>query len=585
MPFEYTPYRSPFTGAIADLIGRQGDIAAQQALNEAKARTQAVSGVAQSLGNLAQYRADAPKREMERMRIAEARQQMADAQEARAGKQSLATLLSPDYVEGFQPQGPTQVDASGEAGILPKSPSLVKNIGGVKQLDPDAIQAAMGQLGHGAWFLENRNAIDNLNKSMLDRHVLGQKAIQNAADLYKRAARQSEDTLDDRFKVQAAQTLVDALDNIVPGDQLEAIQKALGVGDTRMIDQFADQYATPDKVELLKIGPGDVIMPVNQYGQPVADAIQGAPAPANVPSPSLKDMPNSYMVSGFSKPIPLTRDDKGQMYFGVTPLTPEQMSSVTPYQRPERPAAPSGQGATTTRMSDDAIEMLAVQLAAGLGNARSELTGLSEDARIRVRNAQADLNRKLERSPAAAVAIAAAAKGDAKSLESLKKQQANTSMAFDRLKPQGELVLANIGKLDRKDWTLVNKAIDYFNKNGKQNPDVSALVNAIATYTSEYAKIVEGSAGSVAATTVRAQKKAEEMLPVAGSPAAIKKLIEQMEQEAAFTVDAQAKAIRVSQDRIEQAFSAPPNTGQAQTPPPGARILKLNPATGKLEPQ
>lgn len=278
MPFEYTPYRSPFTGAIADLIGRQGDIAAQRALNEAKARTQAVSGVAQSLGNLAQYRADAPKREMERMRIAEARQQMADAQEARAGKQSLATLLSPDYVEGFQPQGPTQVDASGEAGILPKSPSLVKNIGGVKQLDPDAIQAAMGQLGHGAWFLENRNAIDNLNKSMLDRHVLGQKAIQNAADLYKRAARQSEDTIDNRFKVQAAQTLVDALDNIVPGDQLEAIQKALGVGDTRMIDQFADQYATPDKVELLKTGPGDVITPVNQYGQQVAPAIQGPPA-------------------------------------------------------------------------------------------------------------------------------------------------------------------------------------------------------------------------------------------------------------------------------------------------------------------
>lgn len=279
MPFEYTPYRSPFTGAIADLIGRQGDIAAQQALNEAKARTQAVSGVAQSLGNLAQYRADAPKREMERLRIAEARQQMADAQEARAGKQSLATLLSPDYVEGFQPQGPTPVDASGEAGILPKSRSLVKDIGGVKQLDPDAIQAAMGQLGHGAWFLENRNTIDNLNKSMLDRHVLGQKAIQGAADLYKKAVRRSADTLDDRFKVQAAQTLADALDNIIPGDQLEAIQKALGVGDTRMIDQFADQYATPDEIKWVKTGPGEVNTPLNQYGQQVAPAIQGPERP------------------------------------------------------------------------------------------------------------------------------------------------------------------------------------------------------------------------------------------------------------------------------------------------------------------
>lgn len=323
MPFEYTPYRSPFTGAIADLIGRQGDIAAQQALNEAKARTQAVSGVAQSLGNLAQYQADAPKRRLEQAMLAEKQQQLADAQEARAGKQSLATLLSPDYVQGFQPQGPTPVDASGEAGILPKSRSLVKDIGGVKQLDPDAIQAAMGQLGHGAWFLENRNTIDNLNKSMLDRYVLGQKAIQNAADLYKKAARRSQDTLDDRFKVQAAQALVDALDNIIPGDQLEAIQKALGVGDTRMIDQFADQYA-PDKVELVKTGPNEVITPLNQYGEQVGAPIKGAPVQPPfqmvqaiaLGTPPEKRTPEQIMLAAaWQKEHPGTKLTPAQLYF------------------------------------------------------------------------------------------------------------------------------------------------------------------------------------------------------------------------------------------------------------------------------
>jgi len=327
MAFEYTPYRSPFVGAIADLIGQRGDIAAQQALNEAKVRSQAVSSVAQSLGNLAQYQADAPKRRLEQAMLAEKQQQLADAQAARAGKQSLATLLSPDYAEGFQPQGPTPVDASGEAGILPKSPSLVKNIGGVKQLDPDAIQAAMGQLGHGAWFLENRNTIDSLNKSMLDRHVLGQKAIQNAADLYVRAARQSETTLDDRFKTQAAQTLVDALDNIIPSDQLEAIQKALVVGDTRMVDQFARQYATPDKIEMVKTGPGEVVTPVNQFAEQVGPAIKGAPVQPPQPpfqmvqaialgTPPEQRTPEQVMLAAaWQKEHPGTKLTPEQLYF------------------------------------------------------------------------------------------------------------------------------------------------------------------------------------------------------------------------------------------------------------------------------
>ena len=335
MAFEYTPYRSPFVGAIADLIGQRGDIAAQQALNEAKVRSQAVSSVAQSLGNLAQYQADAPKRRLEQAMLAEKQQQLADAQAARAGKQSLATLLSPDYAEGFQPQGPTPVDASGEAGILPKSPSLVKNIGGVKQFDVDAIQAAMGQLGHGAWFLENRNAIDSLNKSMLDRHVLGKQLGREAADLYLKAARKSDsiaqatekDTMGASFKVQAAHTLVDALDDLIPSEQREAIQKALVVGDTRMADELAQKYATPDKIEMVKTGPGDVVTPVNQFAEQVGPAIKGAPVQPPQPpfqmvqaialgTPPEQRTPEQVMLAAaWQKEHPGTKLTPEQLYF------------------------------------------------------------------------------------------------------------------------------------------------------------------------------------------------------------------------------------------------------------------------------
>lgn len=313
MPFEYTPYRSPFTGAIADLIGRQGDIAAQQALNEAKARTQAVSGVAQSLGNLAQYQADAPKRELERMRIAAARQDMLDAQESKSAARSLSQLMSPDYAQGFQPEGPSLTD---ETGVLPKGPSLVQNIGGVKQLNPDAIASEMARLGHGAWFLEHRNKIDELNKSMVERHVLGQTAVRSASDLYTQADRKASETGDDKLRVQSAYALFEALKGtgIIPSEDESLIEKALGVGDVRPIARYAQQYATPEKVERVSVGPGTTSIGVSSR---TGLAIPGTEISGPKPQETTAQY-NARVDAAFGTPEDQRTAEQQQLVDGVT---------------------------------------------------------------------------------------------------------------------------------------------------------------------------------------------------------------------------------------------------------------------------
>lgn len=558
MPFEYTPYRSPFTGAIADLIGRQGDIAAQQALNEAKARTQTVSGVAQSLGNLAQYRADAPKREMERMRIAEARQQMADAQEARMAGRSLSAMMFDPNKGRFQPEGPSLDTPDG---VLPEQEGFTTTTAdGVELFDKAKVGQRMAELGHGAWMLEHGGKIDELNKSLLETDARDKQTIRDAVLMWA--------GLPKELQQPGAPHIFKLISKRLSPEQAAVVQQQIDAGDMDGLMQIATPYLP--KPETREAGGRIWQRQVDGSWVPVA---------GEAPALSLTEQLNvAKTPEERQRVLDLMRQQADATRAPAPPLTLEQQLAVakTPEEKQrvlnlmrERANAvniPTPTATSSTRMSDDAVNMLAVQLAANIGSARSELTGLPEDVRVRVRNAQAELNKKLERSPAAAVAIAAAAKGDAEALKLLKKQQAGTSVAFDRLKPQGKLVLENIGRLNRSDWTAVNSAIDYLNKHGKQDPNVSALANSIATYTSEYAKIVEGSAASVAATTVRAQKKAEEMLPVAGSPAAIRKLIEQMEQEAAFTIDAQAKAIQAGQDRIEQMFSATPNVGQTQTP-------------------
>lgn len=309
MPFEYTPYRSPYAGAIADLIGRQGDLAAERALADAKARTATVGAITNSLANIAQYRADAPKRELQQMQLAEARQRMADAAEARTAGSTLGQLVSnPEYRDGFQPQGATP-----EGDLLPKGPSLVADMGnGLKLLDKNAIAQQMAQAGHGDWFLKNSNLIDDLNKSKQDINAMKQAHIQKMVQAY----------LTSPVKLETAQALVDAFGDVLPQDKLENLQKQIGVGDLRGLEAEMIPYLPQPKQLVGKVG--DVVATQDPFTQKWTTEQIGGPVPSKIDA-----RPGMYNVPGYDKPIVLNQDQFGNFYIGKTPLTQAQIEGMS----------------------------------------------------------------------------------------------------------------------------------------------------------------------------------------------------------------------------------------------------------------
>lgn len=220
MPFEYTPYRSPYAGAIADLIGRQGDIAAERALADAKARTATVGAITNSLANIAQYRADAPKRELQQMQLAEARQKMADAAEARTAGNTFASMITDPNKGQFQPEGP---DLTTPTGVVPAQDSFTTSVDGVELFDKAKVAQRMAQMGHGAWMMEHGDKVDELNKSLLEMDAFEKKSLQNAAMTWA--------ALPDELQLTGASQILKVMGKRLSPEQVSVLQQQIDKGD------------------------------------------------------------------------------------------------------------------------------------------------------------------------------------------------------------------------------------------------------------------------------------------------------------------------------------------------------------------
>lgn len=220
MAFEYTPYRSPYAGAIAGLISKQGDIAAERAMQQAKIRSAMASNIASSLGQLAQYQADAPKRRLEEMRLAEAQQSMADAAENRQAGTTLAQLLTDPERGNFQPQGP---DLSSPTGVLPEQDGFTTTVDGVELFDKNKVAQRMAAAGHGRWMLDHGSKIDDLNKSLLETAAIENKSLQQAAMTWA--------ALPDELQVPGAAALLKPMQKRLSPEQVSVLQRQIENGD------------------------------------------------------------------------------------------------------------------------------------------------------------------------------------------------------------------------------------------------------------------------------------------------------------------------------------------------------------------
>ncbi len=80
-------------------------------------------------------------------------------------------------------------------------------------------------------------------------------------------------------------------------------------------------------------------------------------------------------------------------------------------------------------------------------------------------------------------------------------------------------------------WLLAGK------KEIAGDTDTALLYNAIQTFSTEYAKIMEGSTGSVAGSSQSARKASADLIKATMSPATLPKVIDLLKQEMRLTMN------------------------------------------------
>lgn len=243
---------------------------------------------------------------------------------------------------------------------------------------------------------------------------------------------------------------------------------------------------------------------------------------------------------------------------------------------PASAATPTGTGALT----DEGVDYAATQYRVtgvmppmGMGNSQ---------ARAAIINKAAEQSRVLGQSPAAAIQKQSAFKADASSLTKIRQMQ-NSAEAFkEKALGQSQIIADLSNKVARTKWPIINSALQAGRTEIAGDQDATKLANAITTFAAEYAKIMEGSTGSAAASSDSSRRAAERLINPAMNKGTITGVLDLMKRE----MDLTQQGYNTTIDHITSRMGGNPASavlGNGQTPPP-APAGRFNPATGKVEP-
>jgi len=170
--FEYSAYKSPYIGTIADLLRSQGDIRASAQIASANAQARALELQGQASANMAQAigqgiasAAQIPLQVQQAKRLeaqtALQHLQVQAAQHEAAGKQAVAGLMQGSHL------GPEDVG--------PRLPSYLGDDG---LFDVPKITARLGELGYGDLAPDLIKGAQSINDSILEHQKLEQQTAQ-----------------------------------------------------------------------------------------------------------------------------------------------------------------------------------------------------------------------------------------------------------------------------------------------------------------------------------------------------------------------------------------------------------------------
>jgi hypothetical protein len=198
----------------------------------------------------------------------------------------------------------------------------------------------------------------------------------------------------------------------------------------------------------------------------------------------------------------------------------------------------------------------------GMGNSQ---------ARAAIINKAAEQARLLGQSPAAAIQKQAAYKADAGSLTKIRQMQ-NSAEAFEtKALGQADLIRDLSSKVTRTKWPIINSALQAGRTEITGDPDATKLANAISTYAAEYAKIMEGSTGSAAASSDSSRRAAERLINPAMNKGTVAGVLNLMQRE----MDLTQQGYNTTIDHITTRMGGAPSADTTKTPAVPAAVSTL----------
>lgn len=310
-----------------------------------------------------------------------------------------------------------------------------------------------------------------------------------------------------------AATSMKVLGDVYP----EAKDLLAHVNSPEALKQIVDHFATFGD-EPAKLVDHD---PTKDLVDPTTGEVRrpGTPAPAKPPTVTY-GQPQTQMVNG--KRALVRAGSDGKLYDANT----AEVVTATP--EPEK--APTGVNAPgNVKMTPEASDYAATQIR--LTNNMAVLNRLDDDDRKTILNRVAEQTKALGQTPAAAIQKQFALKADGAALTKMTAMKASAEAFEGKAIAQTDLIKDLSAKVNRTAWPIVNSAILAGQTTVAGDENASKLVNAVTTFAAEYAKIMEGSTGSVSGSSDSARRASERLVRAAMNKTTLPAVLDQMKWE------------------------------------------------------
>ncbi len=172
----------------------------------------------------------------------------------------------------------------------------------------------------------------------------------------------------------------------------------------------------------------------------------------------------------------------------------------------------------------------------------------------------------LGNTPVATIQKQAAYKADSAALSNMTKMSAAAEAFENKALEQSKIVRDLSKKVPRTQFPFINAAILAGKKEILGDSNTQQLFNALTTFTAEYAKIMEGSTGAVAASSDAARKAANSLVAAKLSDGTLNDTLTLMEKEMRYSVQGYDATIQHITERMGGTAPA----GATPTPAPSA---------------